>query len=808
MSFTQDKSSSDKKFSILKDSYNYLYPGRVSRLSEGGINFVPDKRAGYRYTDVDGHEVLDLHLNGGTFNLGHRHPNLVKVLEESLQHYDIGNHHFPSEPKAKLAKALIESTPGDMQYVVLTPSGSEANDVAIKSARFATGRRKVVALDAGYHGRTGLSGAAGDNESATFFHSDYPDEFTKVPFNDLRAMECALSANDVAIVLMETIPATYGFPLPADGYLSGVKKLCETYGTLFLADEVQTGLGRTGHPWAIEAWGVEPDMIVTGKGLSGGLYPMAAVIMNKKCGHWLVENGWGHVSTFGGSDLGCMIALEALKLSTSKATLSNVNHQAQYLRQGLDAIKPRFPFFQEIRQKGLVMGLKFTDSTIAYGMMRALYENGIWAIVAAFDESVLQFKPGLLVDQAFCDEILKRFENACIWLVNNLNDLIMGVRDDEDPELSAIKQLATEVVDNWGLGPIKLNLLKHRENTVFKVSTLDGKNYALRIHRHGYHSNAELSSELKWMQALNQSGISTPNIIATKDNELFTLASHNKVIGERQCSLLEWVNGDEFGHLGRVEQGVQKELETRYQQLGVLAAKLHNQSEKWQPPSGFKRHAWDAEGLLGEEPLWGRFWEHPLLTKKQRDSFLKARLVLQLLLKDIGQDKDRYGLIHADFLPDNILVSQGELKLIDFDDSGYGWHLFEMATSLFPQADQPFFDELINAYVSGYRSERSFSDEQLALLPAFIMIRAFTYLGWLMTRAGSLKNGDKIALKLAEVLSEYIPDLLAELSRTQRVAIEGLHITKKILSALKKTSSVKNTSAETSKASPVCVTPN
>ncbi len=184
MTFKHIKSASSKKNEILKTTSQHLQPGRVSTFLEGGLTFIPGKREGYRMWDVDGHEVMDLHINGGTYNLGHRHPKLVSTLQTALETLDVGNHHFPSEHRAALAKALIENTPGDMQYVVLTPSGGEANDVAIKSARFATGRRKIVSLAAGFHGRSGLSGAAGNNEDAEFFKSDYPNEFIRVPFND------------------------------------------------------------------------------------------------------------------------------------------------------------------------------------------------------------------------------------------------------------------------------------------------------------------------------------------------------------------------------------------------------------------------------------------------------------------------------------------------------------------------------------------------------------------------------------------------------------------------------------------------
>jgi len=410
MNYQAPTNASERKRRVLELSHKYLIPGRVEAFNQFGIDLVIGKREGYRIWDMDGHELMDFHLNGGTYNVGHRHPEVVAAMHEAATNLDVGNHHFPSEARAVLAEKLAKAT--GLHYTVYASGGSEAIDIAIKSARKYTDRRKIVGIEAGYHGRTGLSGAVGDDSTAKYFNSDYPGEFVKVPFDDLEAMETALDGEDVAAVVMETIPATYGFPIPSDNYLPGVKALCEKYGSIYVADEVQTGLGRTGNLWAVEAWGVEPDILVTGKGLSGGMYPIAAAIMKKEVGGWLVENGWGHVSTFGGAEIGCHVGARVLDICNDPASLQNARDIAGYLGAGLREIRDRHPYLLEIRQKGLIIGLKYDNPNGAIHMMKALYDKGIWAIFAGFDLSVSQFKPGLLIDRAYCDEALDRFEAA------------------------------------------------------------------------------------------------------------------------------------------------------------------------------------------------------------------------------------------------------------------------------------------------------------------------------------------------------------------------------------------------------------
>jgi Ser/Thr protein kinase RdoA (MazF antagonist) len=172
-----------------------------------------------------------------------------------------------------------------------------------------------------------------------------------------------------------------------------------------------------------------------------------------------------------------------------------------------------------------------------------------------------------------------------------------------------------------------------------------------------------------------------------------------------------------------------------YHEVGRLAARLHNQSSVWNAPSGFLRHAWDAEGLVGERPFWGRFWDLAALTDPQRALFGELRQSLWRDLNEFGTGPDRYGLIHADLVPENILVDGDSLQVIDFDDAGYGWHLFEIATSLYFIRRDSIYEQARDAVIEGYRQHRTLADDHLAMLPMFLAARGTTYLGWVHTRA-------------------------------------------------------------------------
>jgi len=402
------------KSDVLDKSIKWWNPGKTKQWQADGVNLVIGERKGYYLYDMEGKELMDLHLNGGTYNLGHRNSEVIETLQEALQKFDIGNHHFPSIARAQLAETFDKCTPNNLRYSIFSSGGGEAIDVAIKSARYATEKRKIVSIEYAYHGHTGIAVSLGNERySKPFFSQGNKEDNESVPFNDLEAMERVLRSRDVAAVIIETIPATYGFPLSKPGYLKKVKELCERYGAFYIADEVQTGLSRTGKLWGFEYYGIEPDILVTAKGLSGGIYPIAATIVNERAGEWMNEDGFAHISTFGGAELGCVVADKVLEISQRPEVLENVDYVARYLRQGLDRIQEKHPnFFVGIRQLGVIFGLEFNHSRGANIVMEHLYENGVWAIYSMLDNRVLQFKPGLLLDKDYCDNLLNKCERS------------------------------------------------------------------------------------------------------------------------------------------------------------------------------------------------------------------------------------------------------------------------------------------------------------------------------------------------------------------------------------------------------------
>jgi Ser/Thr protein kinase RdoA (MazF antagonist) len=305
--------------------------------------------------------------------------------------------------------------------------------------------------------------------------------------------------------------------------------------------------------------------------------------------------------------------------------------------------------------------------------------------------------------------------------------------------------------------------IKMRENAVFRVVSTAGRSFAMRIHHDGNHSDAALRSELQWMAALQKEGFELPRVVPSVDGRLFVRSRVDSSASFRQVDMFEWIEGRQ---LGTSDNGLASGLgdtERTYRTIGSLMARLHNQAVAWSMPTGFERQRWDVTGLVGEQPLWGRFWELAALSEPQRELLMRARDRVRRELESMSHSADAaqcFSLIHADFVPENLLISsEGQVRLLDFDDAGFGWHLFDIATALYFIQDDPLYAAAQAGLIAGYRNHRDLASSQLEKLPVFMAARGFSYLGWVHTRPAS-KAGQEITPHLIRLACRQAERLL------------------------------------------------
>lgn len=381
----------------------HVSPGKVELYRELDFELVMGERSGATFRDAyTGAEYYNCHCNGGVFNLGHRNPRVIAAVKQALDQIDIGNHHLISGYRARLAERLSATTDDLLPGVIFGVGGGEAIDLAIKTARGVTGRRTIVSAKGGYHGHTGLAMAAGDPEYRDPFGPNL-EGFVQVPFDDLEAMETQIDDSTAAVIL-EPIPATLGMPIAEPAYFRRVRELCDTHGALLIFDEVQTGLGRTGTIWFYQQLGVPPDILVTGKGLSGGIYPISATLMTADVFAFFADKPFVHLSTYGGAELGCVAAMEMLDIVEAPGFLERVRDLALRFEKGLSGL----PF--TLRQQGMMMGLAFPAPEAGVMAAGMFIDAGLFVVWAENDRSVLQFLPPLILTDEEADDIIERVQ--------------------------------------------------------------------------------------------------------------------------------------------------------------------------------------------------------------------------------------------------------------------------------------------------------------------------------------------------------------------------------------------------------------
>ena len=400
---------------IIEDYAHYVNPGRVSVFKQVGLDFVPGRREGVWLWDVDGsRKLLNCRCSGGVFNLGHRPPRVVEALKTALDEIDVGDHMLLDEMRAALGKRLASLTPGDIRYSTFSPGGAEAIDVAIKLARGYTRRPGVISVKGGYHGHTGFALATGEDSFRSKFGPP-PPGFSKVPFGDADALAAAVT-EETAAVIVETIPATAGMLLPPDDYYPRVRQICDAHSAQLIIDEVQAGLGRTGRMWAIEEWGIVPDILVAGKGLSGAVYPISATCHRPHLDAFFQENPFIHLASFGGAALGCVAALAMLDQITEPGFMEHVQAMGERFEAGFVELQSRYSIVAGWRRRGLMIGFELTDPRMGPAMSVALGKNGVLAIFANHRPSTVQIMPPLIIQPDEVDFVLEALDRSLAFL--------------------------------------------------------------------------------------------------------------------------------------------------------------------------------------------------------------------------------------------------------------------------------------------------------------------------------------------------------------------------------------------------------
>lgn len=390
----------DALFAEVVDKYaEYLNPSLARLLSFAGFG-VETRAEGCLLYDQDDRAILDCLGGYGVFSLGHRHPRVVAAVRAQLERMPLSAKAFFSKPQADLAEKLAAITPGDLRFTFFCNSGAEAVEGALKFAKGATGRSKIVSTLGGFHGKTlGALSTTGKKKYREPFEPLLPGvEF--VPFGDAEAMAGAVDEKTAAVIV-EPIQGEGGIVVPPDGYLGAVRQACDAHGALMIADEVQTGLGRTGRMFGCDWDGVAPDLMTLAKALGGGVMPIGAVVGTPAVWEAIYrETPLSHTSTFGGNPMACAAALAGIEVLEDEGLAARAQAVGGRLREGLETVMARhLDLICDVRGRGLMLGVEFSQDEVGELVVAQMLKRGLCAAYTLNNPRVMRFEPPLIITE-------------------------------------------------------------------------------------------------------------------------------------------------------------------------------------------------------------------------------------------------------------------------------------------------------------------------------------------------------------------------------------------------------------------------
>ena len=403
----------------------YVSPSVLGLLRLGGFDSVEWQGNGCLIRDVSGNEYIDCLGGYGVFALGHANPVIVEAVVEQARKLPLSTKTFLNKPLADLCELLAHLAPGDLQYTFLSNSGAEAVEAALKFARMATGRSKIVSTVGSYHGKTmGALSASGREVYQKPFAPLVPG-FTHIPFGDSDALWDAVD-DQTAAVILEPIQGENGIRVAPLRFLTAARRICDKHGALLIMDEVQTGMGRTGTLWACQSVGVAPDLMTMAKALGGGVVPIGATMGTPAVWDKVFrENPFIHSSTFGGGEMACAAALAALRFTLDHDLAREAGRKGKKLLAGLKGVQEKYPdLLADTRGKGLMIGVEFKDSDVGKLCIGSLVHQGVVAAYTLNNPKVMRFEPPLVITDAQIERVVSAFDTALGETQELLADLL------------------------------------------------------------------------------------------------------------------------------------------------------------------------------------------------------------------------------------------------------------------------------------------------------------------------------------------------------------------------------------------------
>ncbi|WP_379350663.1 aminotransferase class III-fold pyridoxal phosphate-dependent enzyme [Paenibacillus sp. GCM10027629] len=418
-----DTLTEDQKKKIVSDSVDnfseYVTKAILMHRKSVSTDFsvVEWEDEGAVFRDTMGDEYIDCLGGYGVYLLGHRHPKVVQAVEAQLKRYALHSQEMVDPLRGYLSKLVAYITPGDLQHSYLVNCGTEANEMAIKLARLATGKKYFITMENGFHGKT--LGSLSASGKAKFREPYLPlvPGFQHVPYGDADAVEQAIrmliaSGETVAGVIIEPIQGEGGVNIPPDDYLPRLRQICDQYECLLIADEVQTGMGRTGTLFGVDHWNVVPDIMTLGKAFGGGVMPIAAMVAKRKWWGKMEENPFllGS-STFGGNPLCCAGAIAGIHTILDENIPQMAKEKGDYMLKKLKEIQSRHAdILVDVRGMGLLIGMEFAENHLGYTLAKQLFGQKILVGGTINNATVIRLEPPAIISYEQIDYVLNCIE--------------------------------------------------------------------------------------------------------------------------------------------------------------------------------------------------------------------------------------------------------------------------------------------------------------------------------------------------------------------------------------------------------------